>query len=135
MFDADSHPTVAHITGILAANGLAGVIVHIDDDGICHLSGEVEEESQIDFAAHLASQEDVAGVEVNIELASEGEAADHDFSEPVSYEVKKGDSWWRIAKHFYGDGRLHAQLKELNGSPKMLHPGDVVTIPERYALG
>ncbi len=139
MFDADSHPIAAHITGILNANELPGVIVHIDADGVCHLSGEVEDQDQMDFAAHLASQEDIAAIEVHIELsAGEGEAAipteEYDFTETVTYEVKKGDSWWRIAKSFYGDGRLHARLKEMNGSPKMLHPGDSITIPDRDAL-
>lgn len=139
MFDADSHPTAAHITGILGANALQGVVVHIDADGVCHLSGTVEDQDQADFAAHLAGQEDVAAVEVHIEVAAgEGEAAipseEYDFSETVSYEVKKGDSWWRIAKNFYGDGRLHKKLKEMNGNPRMLHPGDVVTIPDKDML-
>jgi nucleoid-associated protein YgaU len=140
MFDADSHPTAAHITGILNANELSGVVVHIDAEGVCHLSGEVQDQDQLDFAAHLAGQEDIAAVEVHIEIsAGEGEAAipteEYDFSETVTYDVKKGDSWWKIAKKFYDDGRLHAKLKEANGSPKMLHPGDVVSIPSKDMLG
>lgn len=49
------------------------------------------------------------------------------------YEVKKGDSLWKIAEHFYGDGSLYKKIFEANRdvlkNPDLIHPGQKLRIP------
>jgi nucleoid-associated protein YgaU len=49
------------------------------------------------------------------------------------YEVQSGDSLWKIAKHFYGDGSLYTKIFEANRdvlkNPDLIHPGQKLRIP------
>jgi nucleoid-associated protein YgaU len=51
-----------------------------------------------------------------------------------TYTVQKGDSLWRIAKKFYGDGnewsRIHLANKDQIENPDLIQPGWVLRIPE-----
>lgn len=51
-----------------------------------------------------------------------------------SYTVVRGDSLWRIAKKFYGNGSKYTVIYEANksvigGNPNLIYPGQVLTIP------
>lgn len=52
-----------------------------------------------------------------------------------TYTVKKGDSLWKIAKQFYGDGSKYTKIRDANNelfskrSPNMIYAGDVLIIP------
>jgi nucleoid-associated protein YgaU len=52
-----------------------------------------------------------------------------------SYTVKAGDSLWKIAQQFYGNGAQYPKI--ITGNPgrlkdekTVIHPGDVLVIPE-----
>ena len=52
-----------------------------------------------------------------------------------SYTVKAGDSLWKIAQQFYGNGSQYPKI--ITGNPgrlkdekTVIHPGDVLVIPE-----
>lgn len=52
----------------------------------------------------------------------------------TTYTVKSGDTLWRIAKKYLGDGSRWPQLYEANRSvvgsnPNLIYPGQVLTIP------
>jgi len=53
---------------------------------------------------------------------------------PRTYTVQKGDSLWKIAKHFYGNGaewkRIHEANKEVIHDPDVIQPGWNLRIPE-----
>ena len=59
-------------------------------------------------------------------------------SGPVSgtrvYTVESGDSLWKIAEKFYGDGSQWRKIHEANRAtiddPDVIHPGQQLTIPE-----
>ena len=53
-------------------------------------------------------------------------------SEPISYTIKSGDNFWNIAKKYYGYGGYCNALCTYNGitSSTILHPGDVILIPD-----
>jgi len=48
--------------------------------------------------------------------------------------VQKGDSLWKIAKHFYGNGgewkRIHEANKDQIDNPDLIQPGWILRIPE-----
>ena len=52
-----------------------------------------------------------------------------------SYTVKAGDSLWKIAKTYYGNGTLYPKIiagnpGRLKDDKTVIHPGDVLVIPE-----
>lgn len=46
------------------------------------------------------------------------------------YTVQKGDSYWKIATKFLGNGARWPEIAAANGGQKSLHPGDVLIIPQ-----
>lgn len=52
-----------------------------------------------------------------------------------TYTVKPGDSLSKIARHFYGDGNKWKAIWEANKdivkNPDLIHPGQVLKIPQR----
>lgn len=50
------------------------------------------------------------------------------------YEIKSGDSLWKIAQKFYGDGNkykaLFAENKEIIKDPDKIYPGQMIRIPK-----
>jgi len=53
---------------------------------------------------------------------------DYEEDEDQEYVVQRGDSFWKIAEEFYGDGTKHKIISEYNNKQN-LHPGDVLQIP------
>jgi nucleoid-associated protein YgaU len=56
-------------------------------------------------------------------------------SEPRSYTVKAGDSLWKIAQQFYGNGSQYPKIiagnpGRLKDEKTVIHPGDVLVVPE-----
>lgn len=51
-----------------------------------------------------------------------------------TYTVVKGDTLWKIAHHFYGDGSKFKAIFEANRhvlkDPDLIHPGQVLKIPQ-----
>jgi hypothetical protein len=49
------------------------------------------------------------------------------------YVVKPGDSWAKIAGEVSGDQRQFLNLMNANGGRIMIHPGEVIHIPDQFA--
>lgn len=47
----------------------------------------------------------------------------------IIYEVKKGDSWWKISTEFLGSGSKYRDLMLFNNNKSILHVGDLLKIP------
>jgi nucleoid-associated protein YgaU len=76
---------------------------------------------------------------VNEDWASEVMAdigVDPSLPKPVrTYTVEKGDSLWKIAQEFYGNGAQYPKIiagnpERLKDEKSVIHPGDVLVIPE-----
>lgn len=55
-------------------------------------------------------------------------------TENKTYTVVSGDSLWKIAKQFYGNGEQYTKIYNANrdiigGNPNLIYPGQVFTIP------
>ena len=55
-------------------------------------------------------------------------------TENKTYTVVSGDSLWKIAKQFYGNGAQYTKIYEANkgiigGNPNLIYPGQVFSIP------
>ena len=50
-----------------------------------------------------------------------------------TYTVQRGDSLWRIAQRYYGDGRQWGRIFEANRdkirNPRLIYPGQTLIIP------
>jgi len=69
-------------------------------------------------------------------LATVGVAADEvtlKAGHPDRYVVKKGDTLWKIAEHYYGDGSLYKDIFEANKDvlrdPNVIKVGQKLKIP------
>ena len=53
-----------------------------------------------------------------------------------TYTVVSGDTLWSICQRFYGDGSLAYKLATANGikNPNLIHPGQVLTLPDLTTL-
>lgn len=51
---------------------------------------------------------------------------------PRTYTVIAGDTLWAIAERFYGDGSKYPKIAAASGiaNPDLIHPGQVLTIPD-----
>lgn len=53
--------------------------------------------------------------------------------QPVTYQVKKGDCLWNIAKAKLGNGARYTEIYELNRdkikNPSLIYPGQILTMP------
>jgi nucleoid-associated protein YgaU len=68
------------------------------------------------------------------DLTVDPSASAHPAETSRTYTVQKGDSLWRIAERFLGDGReldriVRANPDKLEGADSVIHPGDVLRIP------
>lgn len=118
------------INAALTENGFAEVEVSIDDSNVAHLHGAVASDEAMTTVVGLVEACGVAGVIPNLYVEGAQELEAGDIGDLKTYTVQAGDSWWKIAAAEYGKGTLHAALKAANGSPKMLHPGDTVVLPD-----
>lgn len=107
---------------------VSGVNVEVDGDKV-KLSGRAlstEEAEKIILA--IGNTEGVAAVEHNFDVA---QAA----PESKTYEVKKGDTLWKIAENNYGKGNgakyniIFEANKPMLTHPDKIYPGQVLRIP------
>ncbi len=101
---------------------LAGVAKDIPTREKCILiAGNVEGVESVD-AEQLVSPEIIEAENVR------------DLPEPVFYTIKKGDSLWKIASHFYNDGSKYTVIFEANREvikdPDKIYPKQTIRIPQ-----
>ncbi len=71
----------------------------------------------------------------NVEAAELTAPEEDQVSETQYYEIKKGDSLWKIARKFYGNGNRYPDIfeanKEVIKDPDLIFPGQKIRIPQK----
>lgn len=107
--------------------GISNLEVQVED-GIATLKGEADSPGALEKAILMAGN--ALGIsEVKADEVSAPEQTD----EVQFYEIQKGDSLWKIAKSFYGNGndypRIFEANKEVIKDPDLIFPGQKIRIP------
>jgi nucleoid-associated protein YgaU len=108
--------------------GVENVEVEVDDEGNVTLKGEAKNPDALQKAALMAGN--VAGV---AKVDPSGVVVQEVKEVKVEiYEVQKGDSLWKIAQKFYGDGnkwkKIFEDNKEVIKDPDLIYPGQKIRI-------
>lgn len=101
------------------------------DDGVATLSGDCADQAAREKAILLAGN--VEGVE-----RVDGDAlkvpAGVQVEEVTYYEIQKGDTLWKVATEFYGNGSKYTAIFEANRevikNPDLIYPGQKIRIPK-----
>ncbi len=104
-------------------------------DGVAHIKGEAKDQSAFQKAVLMAGN--IFGVsEVH---AAELSAPGDEDGDVIYYEVKKGDSLWKIAANTLGNGARHPEIfeanKEVIRDPDLIFPGQKLRVPGGQAVG
>ena len=102
------------------------------EDGVATITGEAESASAYEKAVLMAGN--ALGVEsVQAAGLTAPETTPEQTIEVSYYEIQKGDSLWKIAEQFYGNGskyeRIFEENREVIKDPDKIFPGQKIRIP------
>jgi len=107
--------------------GLENLEIKVED-GVAIIKGETEDPSALEKVILMAGN--AMGIE---EVRADEVTAPEQTVEVQYYEIQKGDSLWKIAKTFYGDGNKYTEIFEANREvikdPDLIFPGQKIRIP------
>ena len=109
------------------------VLAHLHEDGgkMVMQGAAPSEDIKNDVWNAIKATDDNWAAEVSCDLS-----VDTSLPQPVrSYTVVGGDSLWKIAAHFYGNGAEFPKIiagnpDSLKDEHSVIHPGDVLVIPD-----
>lgn len=124
----------------IASNGISddiNILVLIDDLSITEKAGE-EGDKYVSFK--LKEYREYAKQPATVDITDQGaQLVKSPNVVPVNpksagtYTVVSGDSLWKIAKTYYGNGSKYTKIFEANKdkikNPSLIYPGQVLTIP------
>lgn len=97
-------------------------------DGVANIKGEADDPSAFEKVILMAGNTlGISEVRAD-ELVTPPQTVEVKF-----YEIIKGDSLWKIAQNFYGDGNQHPKIfaanREVIKDPDLIFPGQKIRIP------
>lgn len=99
------------------------------ENGVAKISGDADDPAALEKAILMAGNvEGVSEVQIDgVTGVAPGEDVDY-------YEIEKGDSLWKVAEKFYGNGSKYTQIfeanKEVIKDPDLIYPGQKIRIPK-----
>jgi len=97
-------------------------------DGVATIKGDTDDPSALEKVILMAGN--AMGIE---EVRADEVTAPTQTAEIQYYEIQKGDSLWKIAKNFYGNGNDYPKIfeanKEVIKDPDLIFPGQQIRIP------
>ncbi len=124
---AEEAALATSLMGLVAEHGFEVQDLLIEfDDGVATVTGRAPDADTRDEVVLLVGNvEGVRQVDDRLEVPAA--------PEPVFYTVVKGDSLWRIAKQYLGEGRRYPEIVAANKAvlkgSETIHPGYVLRIP------
>ncbi|MBX9759953.1 MAG: peptidoglycan-binding protein LysM [Beijerinckiaceae bacterium] len=122
--DADTLKKEAEKHGL----DMSGVEVKVEGDKVV-LSGNAPTTEQLEkIMLAVGNTTGVASVESNVTVAKEDAAS-------RTYEVKKGDTLWKISEEMYGKGHgakynvIFEANKPMLSHPDKIYPGQILRVP------
>ncbi len=108
--------------------GVENLDVSMDQEGNLSISGEAKDTDALQKAALMAGNvEGVAKVDTSNVAVRESKEVRVEI-----YEVQKGDTLWKIAQKYYGDGnrwkKIYEDNKEVIKDPDLIYPGQKIRI-------
>lgn len=86
-----------------------------------------------EYREHTATRVSIDNLTVTVPQQKERES--DNAPRASSYTVQPGDSLWSIARRYLGDGARYTEIFALNREqiqhPNLIHPGQVLVMPER----
>jgi nucleoid-associated protein YgaU len=108
--------------------GISNLQVDVKD-GVATIKGETDDPSALEKVILMAGN--ALGIE---EVRADEVIAPAQTVEVEYYEIKKGDSLWKIAKNVYGNGNDYPKIfeanKEVIKDPDLIFPGQIIRIPK-----
>ena len=108
--------------------GISNLQVDVKD-GVATIKGETDDPSALEKVILMAGNALGIG-----EVRADEVKAPAQTIEVEYYEIKKGDSLWKIAKNVYGDGNKYPKIfeanKEVIKDPDLIFPGQMIRIPK-----
>jgi LysM repeat protein len=107
--------------------GISNLEVEVHD-GVATIKGETDDPSALEKVILMAGN--ALGIE---EVRADDVISPAQTIEVEYYEIKKGDSLWKIAKTMYGNGNDYPKIfeanKEVIKDPDLIFPGQMIRIP------
>jgi nucleoid-associated protein YgaU len=121
--------------------GIEGLEIDVQGDTAV-IKGEAESSAAMEKAVLMAGNalgiSSVEAGELNVAQQSEEQEPEIvEETETQFYEIQSGDSLWKIAKQFYGNGAkyeaIFAANREVIKDPDLIFPGQKIRIPAEDA--
>jgi len=116
----------AHIEG--DNPGIEGLEVSVKD-GVATLKGKTDDPSAFEKAILMAGN--IFGIS---EVRADEVEAPEQTVEVEYYIIKKGDTLWKVAAQFYGNGSKYTKIfednREVIKDPDLIYPGQKIRIPK-----
>ena len=97
-------------------------------DGVATIKGKTDDPSALEKVILMAGN--AMGIE---EVRADEVSSPAQTYEVQYYEIEKGDSLWKIAKNFYGDGNKYTKIfdanREVIKGADLIFPGQKIRIP------
>jgi len=116
--------------------GIENLQIEMPEEGTVVLKGEAESQDAVEKGALMVGnvegveKVDVSQVEIKDQVVEE--SSEQPQKQVEFYEIQEGDTLWKIAEKFYGDGNMYQKIfednKEVIKDPNKIYPGQKIRI-------